>query len=139
MLLFRFIYRFSTDLYDAFNFHIVNFPHNVSNIPTKPAYGVFISQLFKYLRVCGNYRQFKTRSTNLTFRLLKQGFNYSRLQNTFRKFLQCNPIALHKYQVLESGTAAVSILSDCTTPPSHTHTHLCMTSYKIPFPAVHGC
>ena len=39
-------HRFHTDLYDkrdAFNFHIVNFPHMVSNIPTKPAYGVFIS------------------------------------------------------------------------------------------------
>ena len=40
-------HRFHTDLYDkrdAFNFHIVNFPHMVSNIPTKPAYGVIIFQ-----------------------------------------------------------------------------------------------
>ena len=87
--------RFQTDLYDkrdAFNFHIVNFPHMVSNIPTKPAYGVFISQLIRYLRVCGNYLQFKTRSTNLTSRLLKQGFDYTRLQNTFRNSYSVTPL-----------------------------------------------
>ena len=86
-------YRFCTDLYDkrdAFNFWIVNFPHIDSNIPSKPAYGVFISQLVRYLRVCGNYQQFKSRSTNLTTRLLKQGFEYTRLQNTFREFLHRN-------------------------------------------------
>ena len=92
-------YRFCTDLYDkrdAFNFRIVNFPHIDNNIPSKQAYGVFISQL---VRVCGNYQQFKSRSTNLTTILLKQGFKYTRLQNTFRKFLHRNPIALLKYQV----------------------------------------
>ena len=68
-----------------------------SNIPTKPAYGVFISQFFKlvrYLRVCGSYQQFADRSSKLTSRLLKQGFDFTRLQNTFRKFLQRNPIVL---------------------------------------------
>ena len=41
---------FTTDLYDkreAFNFTIVNYPHMDSNIPSKPAYGVFISQLIR--------------------------------------------------------------------------------------------
>ena len=95
-------HRFCTDLYDkrdAFNFRIVNFPHMDSNIPSKPAYGVFISQLIRYLRVCGEYHQFKVRSNNLTTRLLKQGFDYTKLQNTFRTFLHRNPIALRKYQV----------------------------------------
>ena len=31
------------DKRDAFKFHIVNFPFLDSNIPTKPAYGVYIS------------------------------------------------------------------------------------------------
>ena len=94
--------RFTTDLYDkreAFKFRIVNFPHMDSNIPTKPAYGVFISQFVRYLRVCGNYRQFADRSSKLISRLLKQGFDFTRLHNTFRKFLQWNPIVLRKYQV----------------------------------------
>ena len=38
--------KFSTAVFDKrddFNFHIVNFPHMDSNIPTKPAYRVYIS------------------------------------------------------------------------------------------------
>ena len=33
------------DKRDNFGFIIVNFPYLCSNIPTKPAYGVYISQL----------------------------------------------------------------------------------------------
>ena len=33
------------DKRDDFNFHITNFPFLSSNIPSSPAYGVFISQL----------------------------------------------------------------------------------------------
>ena len=35
------------DKRDNFGFIIVNFPHLCSNIPTKPAYGVYISQLIR--------------------------------------------------------------------------------------------
>ena len=34
------------DKRDDFNFHITNFPFLSSNIPSSPAYGVFISQLY---------------------------------------------------------------------------------------------
>ena len=37
--------RFVTTVYDkrdSFDFHIVNFPFLDSNIPTKPAYGIYI-------------------------------------------------------------------------------------------------
>ena len=94
--------KFTTDLYDkgeTFNFRIVNVPHIDSSILSKPAYGVFISQLTRFQRVRGNYQQFAYRSSNLTARLLKQRFDFTRLQNTFRKFLQRNPNALCKYQV----------------------------------------
>ena len=33
---------------DHFNSAIINFPHFDSNIPTTPAYGVYISQLISY-------------------------------------------------------------------------------------------
>ena len=69
-----------------------------SNIPSKPAYGVFISQLIRYLRVCGNYQHFVYRSVQITNRLQRQGFDYVVLCNTFKKFLQRHPIALRKYQ-----------------------------------------
>ena len=102
--------NFQTDLYDkgdAFGFRIVNFQHMDSNIPSKPAYSVFISQLVRFLWVC-----VMLRSTNLTKRLLKQGFNYTRLQNTLGKFLRSNPIALRKYQVSHK-----TLLVECISLP----------------------
>ena len=50
--------KYSTSLYDKrdnFDFTIVNFP---SNIPSGPAYGVYISQLVRISRICSNYSQF---------------------------------------------------------------------------------
>ena len=47
-----------TSLYDKrddFNFHITNFPFLISNIPSSPAYGVFISQLIRYVRACSSF------------------------------------------------------------------------------------
>ena len=47
--------RYVTTIYDkrdAFNFNIVNFPFMDSNIPNKPAYGVYISQLVRIGRIC---------------------------------------------------------------------------------------
>ena len=38
------------DKRDDFNFHITNFPFLSSNIPSSPAYGVFISQLIYTIR-----------------------------------------------------------------------------------------
>ena len=47
------------DKRDDFNFHITNFPFLSSNIPSSPAYGVFISQLIRYARACSSYECFK--------------------------------------------------------------------------------
>ena len=43
------------DKRDDFNFHITNLPFLNSNIPSSPAYGVFISQLIRYSRACSSY------------------------------------------------------------------------------------
>ena len=54
--------RYSTAVFDkrdSFTFNIVNFPHLSSNIPSKPAYGVYISQLVRIGRICSNFVQFK--------------------------------------------------------------------------------
>ena len=45
--------KLTTRLYDKrddFNFPIVNFPFLSSNIPSAPAYGVYVSQLIRYAR-----------------------------------------------------------------------------------------
>ena len=54
-----------TSLYDKrhdFNFHITNFPFLSSNIPSSPAYDVFISQLIRYARACSSYECFILRA-----------------------------------------------------------------------------
>ena len=71
---------------DDFNFHITNFPFLSSNIPTSPAYGVFISQLIRYARACSSYGCFILRATRLSNKLLKQGYVKERLKSSLRKF-----------------------------------------------------
>ena len=61
-------------------FPLVNFPHLSSNIPESPAYGVFVSQLIRYARVCWKY-DVLFRGSILVSKLLKQGYS-----STFRKF-----------------------------------------------------
>jgi hypothetical protein len=81
--------KLTTWLYDKrddFNFSIVDFPYLCSNIPASPTYGVYISQLIRYARVCSAYYQFLVRGSILTKKLMSQGFQMSRLQAAFRKF-----------------------------------------------------
>ena len=74
------------DKRDDFNFHITNFPFLSSNIPSSPAYGVFISQLIRYARACSSYECFILRARRLSSKLLKQGYLVERLKLSFRKF-----------------------------------------------------
>ncbi len=46
------------DKRNYFNFQIVNFPHLDSNIPVKPAYGVYVSSLIRDFRACTYYSDF---------------------------------------------------------------------------------
>jgi hypothetical protein len=65
--------RSKTKLYDKridFIFPIVNFPFISSNIPTSPAYGIYISQLICYSRVCAQYSDILDRAQLLTQWLL---------------------------------------------------------------------
>ena len=66
-----------------FNFHITNFPFLSSNIPSSPAYGVFISQLIRYARASSSYECFILRLSN---KLLGQGYVKERLRSSLRKF-----------------------------------------------------
>ena len=75
------------DKRDDFNFHITNFPFLSSNIPSSPAYGVFISQLIRYARACFSYECFILRARWLSSKLLKQGYLAERLKSSFRNFL----------------------------------------------------
>ena len=77
-----------TSLYDKrddFNFHITNFPFLSSNIPSSPAYGVFISQLIRYARACSSYECFILRAMRISNQLLGQGYVKERLKSSLRK------------------------------------------------------
>jgi hypothetical protein len=49
------------DKTDDFNFSIETFPFICSNIPTAPAYAVYISQVIRYSRTSGSYQEFLDR------------------------------------------------------------------------------
>ena len=62
------------DKRDYFNFEIVNFPFIDGDVPRSPSYGVYISQLIRFARVCSNFDDYNNRNLFLTAKLLKQGY-----------------------------------------------------------------
>ena len=57
-----------------------------SNIPSRPAYGIYISQLVRIGRICSTYEEFVKCNRLLTTRLIRQGFLYVKLVKSFKKF-----------------------------------------------------
>ena len=55
------------------------------NIPKTPAYGIWISQLVRYARICNDKREFKAQNKLLSTKLEKQGFKKKILEKTFVK------------------------------------------------------
>ena len=54
--------------------------------PLSHSYGVYISQLIRYVRACFAYEDFSKRGRLLTNKMMLQGYNESRLKSSFRKF-----------------------------------------------------
>ena len=67
------------DKHNDFDFDIVNFHFLDVNVPCRPSYGVYISQLIRFGRVCSHVVDFNTRNKCLTAKLLKQGYRYHKL------------------------------------------------------------
>ena len=74
------------DKRDDFNFEIVNFPFLDGDVPRSPSYGVYISQLIRFARVCSTVDDFNNRNLFLTAKLLKQGYRYHKIRKAFSKF-----------------------------------------------------
>ena len=94
--------KYVTEVYDKrenFYFNIVNYPYMCSNIPAKPTYGVYVSQLVRISRIYDNYVSFVKRHQLLTKRLIKQGFWYSKLSVSFKKFSRRHSMLFNKYAV----------------------------------------
>ena len=71
------------DKRDDFDFDIVNFPFLDGDVPHRPSYGVYISQLIRFARVFSHVDDFNTRNKCLTAKLLKQGYRYHKLSKVF--------------------------------------------------------
>ena len=74
------------DKRDDFDFEIVNFPFIDGDVPCSPFYGVYISQLIRFARLCSNVDVFNNRNIFLIAKLLKQGYRYHKIRKAFSKF-----------------------------------------------------
>ena len=87
------------DKRDDFNFEIVNFPFLDGDVPRSPSYGVYISQLIRFARVCSNVDDFNNRNLFLTAKLLKQGYRYHKIRKAFSKFYYKHSELIVKYNI----------------------------------------
>ena len=71
---------------DDFDFDIVNFPLLDVDVPRRPSYEVYISQVIRFARVCSHVEEFNASNKCLLAKLLKQGYWYHKLRNAFSKF-----------------------------------------------------
>ena len=76
---------------------IVNYPDLSGNIPQGDAYGVYISQILRYARVCSRKMDFVDRVKVLTGKLIKKGYIKPALNSTFRRCLHKHPWIERKY------------------------------------------
>ena len=74
------------DKLDDFDFDIVNFPFLDGDGPRSTSYGVYISQLIRFARVCSHVTDFNARNKSLTAKILQQGYRYHKRRKTVSKF-----------------------------------------------------
>ena len=74
------------DKRDDFDLDIVNFPFLDGDVPCRPSYGVYISQLIRFARVCSLVDDFNTRNKCSSAKLLKQAYWFHKLRKAFSKF-----------------------------------------------------
>ena len=67
------------DKRDDFYFETVNFPFFDGYVPPYPSYGVYISQLIRFARMCSNVSDFNNRNLFLSAYLLKQSYSYNKI------------------------------------------------------------
>ena len=89
------------DKRDDFNFqlHVVNFLFLDGDVTRSPSYGVFISQLIRFARVCSNVDDVNNRNLFLTVKLLKQGYRYHKIRKAFSKFYHKHSELIVKYNI----------------------------------------
>ena len=76
----------SPKIYDKRDFDKVNFPFLDGDVPRRASYGLYITQLIRFARVCDHVADFNARNKCFTAKLLHQGYRYHKLQKTSSKF-----------------------------------------------------
>ena len=87
------------DKRDDFDFDIANFPFLDGDVPRRPSYGVYNSQLIRFARVCSHPDDLNTRNKCLTAKLLKQGYRYRKLRKAFSKCYRRHYELISKFNV----------------------------------------
>ena len=87
------------DKRDDFDFDIVYFPFLDGDVPRRPSYGIYISQLIRFARVCSHVDDFNTRNKCLTAKLLKKSYRYHKLKKAFSKFYRRHYELISKFNV----------------------------------------
>ena len=78
---------------------MVNFPFLDEDVPRSPSYGVYISQLIRFARVCSNVKDFNNRNLFLTAKLLKQGYRDHKIRKAFSKFYHRHSKLIVRYNI----------------------------------------
>ena len=88
------------DKRDDFDFDIiVNFPFLDGDVRRRASYGVYISQLIRFARVCNHVADFNARNKCLTAKLLQQGYRHHKLRKPFSKFYRRHYELTSKFNV----------------------------------------
>ena len=87
------------DKRDDFDFDTVNFPFLDGDVPRRASYGVYISQLIRFARVCNHVTDFNARNKCSIAKLLQQGYRYHKLRKTIFKFSRGHYELISKYNV----------------------------------------
>ena len=76
-----------------------DFPFLDGDVPRRASYGVYISQLIRFARVCNHVTDFNARNKCLTAKLLQQGYRYHKFRKTFSQFYRRHYELISKYNV----------------------------------------
>ena len=94
----RYFYK-SFDKRNDFGFDIINYPDIRGNIPKKPAYGVFVSQLVRLCSINKSVHHYKRDTRVLVQKLMSKGFSKVRLCAKFRQYCFKNLHVWSKYGI----------------------------------------
>ena len=90
----------STKIYDKRDdFDIVNFRFLNGDVPLRPSYGVYISQLIRFARASSHVTDFNNRNEFLNAKLLKQCYRYHKIRKAFSEFYRRHFELIEKYHV----------------------------------------